>query len=176
MYLPSIFWLSVNKRFCKSQFQDSLNLWELNENKREVNGLKKYYMDIMVVVCEIKKVTACENTFWERDIHYGIKNNGIHTYFNKMKIFYLNYRVMNVNLVLSILFLVIIQICFRLNFHNTQLCMVSFCFGYYLRKKRPPPQVYVEIKGCIFRLKNGCNSKPNVKHRNFKRFSLGEKI
>ena len=39
------------------------------------------------------------------------------------------YRVMNVNLVLSILFLVIIEICFGLNFDNAKLCAVSFCFG-----------------------------------------------
>ena len=44
-------------------------------------------MDIMVAVCEIKKVTACEGIFWERDIHCVIKNNGIHTYFNEMKNF-----------------------------------------------------------------------------------------
>ena len=44
-------------------------------------------MDIMVAACEIKKVTACEDNFWERDIHYVIKNNGIHTYFNEMKSF-----------------------------------------------------------------------------------------
>ena len=60
---------------------------------------------------------------------------------------------MNVNLVLSILFLVMIEICFGLNFDNAQLCVVSFCFGYYLGKRRPP-QVYVEINNCIFRLKN----------------------
>ena len=42
-------------------------------------------MDIMVAVCEIKKVKACEDNFWGRDIHYVMKNNGIHTYFNEMK-------------------------------------------------------------------------------------------
>ena len=42
-------------------------------------------MDIMVAVCEIKKVTAWEDNFWERDVNYVIKNNGIHTYFNEMK-------------------------------------------------------------------------------------------
>ena len=60
---------------------------------------------------------------------------------------------MNVNLVLSILFLVTIEICFGLSFHNAQICVVGFCFEYYLGKKGPPPQVYVEIKDCIFRLK-----------------------
>ena len=76
------------KRYCCiCQFQDSFNLWELNEIKREVNKLKKYYMDIAVAVFEIKKVTACEDNFWERDIHYVIKNNGLHTYFNEMKNF-----------------------------------------------------------------------------------------
>ena len=44
-------------------------------------------MDIMVAVCEIKKLTACENNFWGCDIRYVIKNNGIHTYFNEMKKF-----------------------------------------------------------------------------------------
>ena len=44
-------------------------------------------MGIMVAVCEIKKVTACDDNFWERDIHYVIKNNGIHTCFNEMKKF-----------------------------------------------------------------------------------------
>ena len=83
---------------------------------------------------------------------------------------------MNVNLVLSILFLVMIEICFGLNFDNAQLCVVSFCFGYYLGKRRPP-QVYVEINNCIFRLKkNGCNNKPNVKLRNFKRLFFGKRF
>ena len=36
-------------------------------------------MDIMTAVCEIKKVTVCKENFWERDIHYVIKNDGIHT-------------------------------------------------------------------------------------------------
>ena len=106
----------------------------------------------MIAVCEIKKVTTCEDNFWERDIHYVIKNNGIHTCFNEMKIFYFHYRIMNVNLVLSILFLVMIEICFGLNFHNAQLCVVGFCFGYYLGKRRPP-QVYVEMNDWIFGLK-----------------------
>ena len=44
-------------------------------------------MDIITAVCEIKKVTACEENFCERDIHYVIKNDCIYTYFNKMKIF-----------------------------------------------------------------------------------------
>ena len=44
-------------------------------------------MDIMVAVCKIKKVTACKDNFLERDIHYVIKNNGMHTSFNEMKTF-----------------------------------------------------------------------------------------
>ena len=46
-------------------------------------------MDMMVAVCEIKKVATCEDNFWERDIYYVIKNNSIHTYFNEMKNFLL---------------------------------------------------------------------------------------
>ena len=108
-------------------------------------------MDLMAAVCAIKKVTTCEDNFWERDMHYVNKNNGVHTYFNEMKIFYFNYRVMNVNLVLSILLLVMIEICFGLNFDNGQLFVLSFSFGYYLGKRRPP-QVYFKINDCIFRL------------------------
>ena len=81
---------------------------------------------------------------------------------------------MNVNLVLSILFLMMTEICFRLNFDNAQLCVVGFCFGYYLGKRRPP-QVYVEINDCIFSL-NGCNNKPNAKLRNFKGFFWGKRF
>ena len=44
----------------------------------------------MVAVCEIKKVTVCKDNSWELDIHYVIKNNGIHTYFNEMKIFFIS--------------------------------------------------------------------------------------
>ena len=56
------------------------------------------------------------------------------------------------NLVLTILLLVMTEIYFGFNSHNVQLCVVSFCFGYYLGKRRSP-QVYVEINDCIFRLK-----------------------
>ena len=48
------------KRYCCiCQIQDSFNLWELNEIKREVSKFKKYCINIMVAVCEIKKVTVC---------------------------------------------------------------------------------------------------------------------
>ena len=60
---------------------------------------------------------------------------------------YVNLR----NLVLTI-FLVMIEICFGFNSHNVQLCVVRFCFGYCLYKRRPA-QVYVEINDGIFRLK-----------------------
>ena len=59
---------------------------------------------------------------------------------------------MNVNLVLSILFSVMIEICFGLNFDNAQRCVISLCFGYFLGKRRPP-QVNIEINDCIFRFK-----------------------
>ena len=52
------------KRYCYiCQFQDSFNLWKLNEIERKVNKLKKYSMDIMVAVCKIKKVTACKDNY-----------------------------------------------------------------------------------------------------------------
>ena len=75
---------------------------------------------------------------------------------------------MNINLELSILFLLMTEIGFGLSFGDAHY-VVSVCFGYYLDKRRPP-QIYVEVKDCIFRLKNGCNSKPNAKVRNFKGF------
>ena len=61
---------------------------------------------------------------------------------------YVNLR----NLVLTILFLVMIEICSSFNSCNVQICVGSFCFGYYLGIWRPP-EVYVEINDCIFRLK-----------------------
>ena len=44
----------------------------------------------MVAVCEIKKVTVCKDNSWELDIHYVIKNKGIHTYFNEMNFFFIS--------------------------------------------------------------------------------------
>ena len=80
--------VKCQKRYCCiCQFQDRFDLWELNDIKREVKKLKNYYMEIMTAVCEIKKVTMCKENFWERDIHYVIKNDGIHTYFKEMKNF-----------------------------------------------------------------------------------------
>ena len=59
----------------------------MNEIKKEVKKVKNYYMDIINAVCEIKKVTTFEENFWERDIHYMTKKDGVHTYFNEMKNF-----------------------------------------------------------------------------------------
>ena len=105
----------------------------------------------MTAVCEIKKVTACEENFWELDIHYVIKNDGIHTYFNEMKNFLFQLYMLYGN-ILTILFLVMIEVCFGFNFHNVKLCVVSLCFGYNLGKRKPP-QVHIEINDCIFKLK-----------------------
>ena len=80
-------WFCICHQYSGYQFQDRFKLWELNEIKREVKKLKNYYMDIMTGVCEIKKVTACEENIWERDIRYVIKNDGTHNYFNEMKNF-----------------------------------------------------------------------------------------
>ena len=45
-----------------------------------------------------------------------------------------------------------IQFSFGFNLHNIQISVASFCFGYYLGKRRPL-QVYIEINDCIFRFK-----------------------
>ena len=80
--------VKCQKRYCFiCQFQDRFNLWELNEIKKEVKKVKNYYMDIINAVCEIKKVTTFAENFWERDIHYMTKKDGVHTYFNEMKNF-----------------------------------------------------------------------------------------
>ena len=47
----------------------------------------------------------------------------------KLKNFYFNYRVLNVILELSVLFLEMIEICFGLHFDNVQLFFVSFVLG-----------------------------------------------
>ena len=140
------------KYYCTCQFQDSFNLWELNEIKREINKLKNYCMDIMVAVCEINKVTAWKIIFgsvmhimWLRLMVYIL-------ILMTWKNFYFNYRPMNVNLVWSCLLLVMIEICSGLPFDNAQLFVAIFCFGYYLGKRRPQ-QGYVEINDFIFRLK-----------------------
>ena len=89
----------MSKKYCCiCQFQDRFNLWELNEIKREVKKLKNYYMDIITAVCEIKKVTVCEENLWEPDIHYVVKNDGIHTYFKEMKNFLFQLWMLYVNL------------------------------------------------------------------------------
>lgn len=66
---------------------ESFNPLELNEVKIDVLKLKEYYMNIMKVLFNIKKMTAFDEHFWERDIHYIIKNNSIHIYLNDMKDF-----------------------------------------------------------------------------------------
>ena len=54
-----------NKRryCCVCQFQDRFNLWELNEIKRQINKLKRYYMEILTAVCEI--IVTRQEIIWK---------------------------------------------------------------------------------------------------------------
>ena len=58
-------------------FQDSFNLWELNKIKRDKVKLNNYCSEIVKVCCEAKKTRAFEENFWERDIHFVVKNDGV---------------------------------------------------------------------------------------------------
>ena len=85
--------LRLKKRYCCiCQFQDRFNLWGLNEIKRDLPKLKKYYSEIMKEVCEIKKVIASKESFWEREIYYIIRSDGVFIFFNKAKKNYFSYR------------------------------------------------------------------------------------
>ena len=55
-------------------------------------------------------------------------------------------------LLIGILFFGLVEIYFGLDKNKFQICVISFCIGYYFSKKRPP-RLYVEINDCIFRLK-----------------------
>ena len=158
----TIFWLSDHSKFdktkkrycCICQFQDDYHLLKLNEIKRDIVKLRKNYSNIMKDLCEIKKVSSTEENFWERDIHYVLNNNGLRFCLNEMKDFLFKFRGMDnnfKNLLLTILFVIFIGIVFGFTFKNLQFCIISFCFGYYL-SKRKLPQVYVKINDCIFRL------------------------
>ena len=52
--------------------------------------LNNYYSEILKVCCEGKKTCAFEENFWERDIHFVVKNDGVYTYFNEIKYFLFN--------------------------------------------------------------------------------------
>ena len=87
----SINFLKEEKRCCSIDvFQDSFNLLELNEIKRDRVKLNNYYSEILKVCCEAKKTCAFEEDFWECDIHFVVKNDGVYTYFNEMKNFLFN--------------------------------------------------------------------------------------
>ena len=56
--------LKEEKRYCSiCVFQDSFNLWELNEIKRDRVKLNNYYSEILKVCCEAKKTCAFEENF-----------------------------------------------------------------------------------------------------------------
>ena len=77
--------MKKRKRYCSiCVFQDSFNLWELNEIKRDIVKLNNYYCQILKIFCEIKKTCALQENFWEHDNHYVIQNDHEHIYFNQM--------------------------------------------------------------------------------------------
>ena len=41
----------------------------------------------MKEVCKIKKVVAREENFWEREIYYIIRSDGVYTFINEIKDF-----------------------------------------------------------------------------------------
>ena len=85
--------LKEEKRYCSiCVFQDSFNLWELNEIKRDRVKLNNYYSEILKVCCEAKKTCAFEENFWERDIYFVLKKMVYILILMKWKIFYLIYR------------------------------------------------------------------------------------
>lgn len=88
----TIFWLSDHPKFyktkkrycCICQFQGDYHLLKLNDIKRDIVKLRKYYLDIMKDLREIKTISSTEENIWERDIHYVLINNGLRSYLNEM--------------------------------------------------------------------------------------------
>ena len=65
--------LKEEKRYCSiCVFQDSFNLWELNEIKRDRVKLNNYCSEILKVYCEAKTACAFEENFRECDIHFVV--------------------------------------------------------------------------------------------------------
>ena len=56
------------------------------------------------------------------------------------------------NILIGGLFIGLVEIYFRLDKNKFQICVISFCLGYYFGKKRPS-QLYFDLNGFIFRLK-----------------------
>ena len=76
---------------CVCQFQDIFNLWELN--KRQVNRLKNYYMQVLTVIFDIKKLIPSEENFWEKDIHFVARNNNVKTFLSEVKDFLFQLKI-----------------------------------------------------------------------------------
>ena len=57
------------------------------------------------------------------------------------------------NKLIGVLFFVLVKSYFGLDKNKFQICVISFCLEYYFVKKKIPPQLYIEINDCIFRLK-----------------------
>ena len=90
------------------------------------------------VCCEAKKTCAFEENFWESDIQFVVKNDGVYTYFNEMKDFLFNLQEMDLvfkNKLIGVLFFVLVKIYFGLDKNKFQICVISFCLEYYFVKK-----------------------------------------
>ena len=80
--------LKEEKKYCSiCVFQDSFNLLELNESKRDRVKLNNYYSEILKVCCEAKKTCAFEENFCERNIHFVVKKDSVYTSVNGIKDF-----------------------------------------------------------------------------------------
>ena len=86
---PSLkIFLKEEKSYCSiCVFQGSFNFWELNEIKRGRVKLNNYYSEILKICCGAKKTCDFEENFWERDMHFAVKSDGVYTYSNEMKDF-----------------------------------------------------------------------------------------
>ena len=145
--------LKEEKKYCSiCVFQDSFNLLELNESKRDRVKLNNYYSEILKVCCEAKRTCAFEENFYERNIHFVVKNDGVYTSVNGIEdfsILFVGDGLEFQNILIGVLFVVLVEVYFGLDKNKFQICVISFYLGYYFGKKRLP-QLYVEINDFIF--------------------------
>ena len=91
------FYKNERRYYCIYYFQDTFNLWELDEVKRQIIKLKKYHMEIFSAVCEVKKVSHSEDNFLEREVHYKLRDNEVKTFLSEMKDFYFYFKLFYYN-------------------------------------------------------------------------------